>query len=80
MDTKSLVAPFYVDSPLKISLNTDSGELTVKSYNFLSDGGQMEFQIQFSPQATQEMIQALAVFQEKIDIGALLNAKPHTAQ
>lgn len=80
METKYLVVPFYVDSPLNITLNKDSGELTVDSYHVLSDGEQTLFRLHFSSQATQEMFQALTELKEQIDINALLPTKQHNVQ
>lgn len=57
--------PFNIDEPLDISLNTNTGELTLACYQFVSGvptGAKL--QLHFSPQALQTLRSALAKFDE----------------
>ena len=80
MTNETLVIPIEVDSPLNITFHAETGEMTVECFQFVSGAPQAKMTFRYTPQATQEMLRALAIFQEKLGTTFLTQATPHNVQ
>ncbi|AGV11831.1 hypothetical protein HifGL_001010 [Haemophilus influenzae KR494] len=54
--------------------------MTVEYFQFVSGAPQAKMTFRYTPQATQEMLRALAIFQEKLGTTFLTQATPHNVQ
>ncbi|OOF82506.1 hypothetical protein BKG93_11235 [Rodentibacter ratti] len=80
MTDETLMIPIEVDSPLNITFHAETGEMTVECFQFVSGVPQAKMIFHYTPQATREMLRALAIFQEKLGTEFLTHSTPHNVQ
>ncbi|MRN37222.1 hypothetical protein GJV52_00885 [Neisseria brasiliensis] len=69
-----------VDAPLDIHFNAATQSLSLTCHQFASDGTGLAMRLELTPQATQQMLQALEYLQTQHGVSSAMPTKPHGVQ
>ena len=63
-----VIYPLQIDSPLEIRYDEESKTISVSCYQFASDHSGVKMALQFSAQATQQMLRAFEYLQSNFGV------------
>jgi hypothetical protein len=76
----TVIYPLQIDSPLEIRYDAESKTLSVSCYQFASDHSSVKMALQFSAQATQQMLRAVEHLQSEFGLRSEAAGTPPNLQ